>query len=410
MTVPDQPQQQPSAPPVAAAQPPTPAPPRQVPPAAVLPPVGAATVRQPGGFRRGFGIGAGAGLGLGTALLVLSVVGSLLLALVGASMAAAYAQAQSGPQVTGLQTVWGSETAAAAQTVLAVPVIGAIQAEGSDGLTLTSATFGYEIARTLDALSADDYAGVVLLMDTPGGTINGSRAIADAVERYQARTGRKVVAFVQGMSASGGMYAMAGADRIIADHGTLVGSIGVIFGPFVRYRDVVGTSGSLVESGVSTRGGITQEYLTQGRGKDFGNPYRDMTQEERTVFTSGITVEYDAFVDWVARNRNIPAATIKSDLGAFIYDPRTAIAKGLVDAQLGPDEAFRDAVQLMGLDPATARVAKRQPAGLFAQLLGASARVYGYQQAPPSGPATSVICTGAPQPLVWHGPVVGICG
>ncbi len=360
-------------------------------------------------FRRGLGLGAGAGLGVGGVLLVLGVIGSLLTALIyGAALAAAGA---SGPRVSGLETVWGSDTATPAQTVLAIPIEGAIQADGGDGFALTASTYGYEIARTLDGLSTDAAAGVVLLMNTPGGTINGSRAIADAVERYQKRTGKKVVAFVQGMSASGGMYAMAGADRIIADHGTLVGSIGVIFGPFVRYKDVVGTSGSIVESGVSTRGGITQEYLTQGKGKDFGNPFRDMTAQERKVMTDGMANEYQAFVDWVSRHRGIPAKTIVDDLGAYIYDPKTAISKKLIDAQLGPDEAFRDTVQLMGLDVMNARIAKRAGASPLEQLLGASSRIYGYQDAAPAGAkASSIICTGAPQPLVWHGPVAAFCG
>ncbi len=256
--------------------------------------------------------------------------------------------------------------------MLAIPIQGVIQADGGDGFALTESTYGYEIARTIDAVTADDAAGLVLLMDTPGGTINGSRAIADAVERYKKRTGKKVVAFVQGMSASGGMYAMAGADRIIADHGTLVGSIGVIFGPFTRYKDVVGTSGSILESGVSTKGGITQEYLTQGKGKDFGNPFRDMTAQERKVITDGMANEYAEFVAWVSKGRGIPADRIVNDLGAYIYDPKTAIAKKLIDAQLGPDEAFRDTVQLMGLDAATARVAKRSAPTALEQLLGAS--------------------------------------
>ncbi|MFT3970907.1 MAG: S49 family peptidase [Micropruina sp.] len=339
---------------------------------------------------------------------MLGVVGSLITTLI---YGAVLASAASGPQVTGMDTIWGSDTATQAQTALAIPIEGVIQADGGDGFGLTAATYGYEIARTLDGLSADDAAGVVLLMNTPGGTINGSRAIADAVERYQSRTGKKVVAFVQGMSASGGMYAMAGADKIIADHGTLVGSIGVIFGPFVRYKDVVGTSGSILESGVTTTGGITQEYLTQGKGKDFGNPFRDMTAQERKVMTDGMANEYQAFVNWVAEHRGIPAKTIVDDLGAYVYDPKSAIAKKLIDAQLGPDEAFRDTVQLMGLDPATARVAKRAGASPLEQLLGASSRVYGYQAVVPAGAkASSVICTGAPQPLVWHGPVAAFCG
>ena len=174
---------------------------------------------------------------------------------------------------------------------------------------------------------------------------------------------------------------------------------------------VVATSGSILEPGVSTTGGITQEYLTQGKGKDFGNPFRDMTAQERKVMTDGMANEYSEFVAWVARNRDIPAQRIIDDLGAYIYDPKTAIAKKLIDAQLGPDEAFRDTMQLMGLDAAAARVAKRKAASALEQLLGASSRIYGYQAAAPAGTkAYSVLCTGAPQPLLWHGPVTAFCG
>ena len=382
----------------------------QHPPAGSPAPVFVQPRREPGWFRRGFGLGAGAGFGVGTMLLVLGVIGSLISALAFGAMTAAAAQV-SGPRMAGLTTVWGDDSAPLSKTVLAIPITGPIMADGGDGLVLTSATYGYEVARTLDALDADDAAGLVLLLNTPGGTINGSRAIADAVERYQARTGKKVVAFVRGMSASGGMYAMAGADRIIADHGSLVGSIGVIFGPFVRYEDVVATSGTLLESGVTTRGGITQEYLTQGKGKDFGNPFRDMTEAERTLMTAGLSNEYDAFVDWVATHRSIPSEMITDELGAYIYDAKTAVTKRLIDAMMGPDEAFRDTVTLMGLDPATARVAERQQTPSWVQLFGVSSRTYGYQVRVSSDVrASSVICVGTPQPLLWHGPVAAICG
>ncbi|MFT4218346.1 MAG: S49 family peptidase [Micropruina sp.] len=362
-------------------------------------------------FRRGFGLGAGASLGAGGVLLILGIVGSLITALIYGSVLASVASNANGPRISGLETIWGSPTATTAQTVLAIPVEGAIEGDSGDGLTLTSSTYGYELARTLDELKAADAAGLVLLMNTPGGSVNGARAIADAVERYQSRTGKKVVAYVRGLSASGGMYAMAGADKIIADYGSLVGSIGIIMGPFSRYKDVVSTSGTILESGVTTTGGITEEYLTQGTGKDFGDPFRDMTAQERKVLMDGLANEYDGFVDWVSTHRGIPASTIKDDLGAFIYDGKTAIAKKLIDAQMGPDEAFRDAVQLMGLDAATARVARRTAPSALEQLLGASSRIYGYQAAAPSGTkATSAMCTGAPRPLAWHGPMSTICG
>ena len=162
-----------------------------------------------------------------------------------------------------------------------------ILADSGDGSTLTGGTYGYEIASQLDALKSEDAAGLLLLVNTPGGSINGSKAMADAIERYQQRTGKKVVVHVQGMSASGGMYAMAGADEIIADYGSLIGSIGVIFGPFEQYKDVKATTGTLFTEGYVTTGGIEYGYLTEGKDKDFGNPFREMRAEERAVLQAG---------------------------------------------------------------------------------------------------------------------------
>ena len=99
-----------------------------------------------------------------------------------------------------------------------------------------------------------DADGLVLLLNTPGGSINGSKAIADAMARYKTAPGTRV-RVRPGMSASGGMYAMAGADKILADHGSLVGSIGVIAGPFERYKDVTAITGTMLTAGVVTSGG-----------------------------------------------------------------------------------------------------------------------------------------------------------
>lgn len=363
----------------------------------------------PRSFRRGFGLGAGAGLGAGLVLLVLAVVGSLLTALIAGAVTAAMAPA--GPQQQSFATVWGNSTATAAQTIRGIPVSGAIMAEAGDGLSFGGTTYGYEVAATIDSIQAEDAAGLALLVNTPGGSINGSRAIADAVERYQARTGKKVVAYVRGMSASGGMYAMAGADKIVADHGSLIGSIGVIMGPLTHFKDVVSLGSTALEPGVTTKGGLTQEYLTQGEGKDFGNPFRAMSAKERQLMMTGLANEYGAFVDWVAKHRGIPARTIRADIGAHIYDGKQAIAHKLIDAQLGQDEAFRDMASVMGVDAAQARVVLPREPGLMEQLLGAEARVYGYQAALPAGAKpTSVLCTGALQPMLWHGSVKSACG
>ncbi|SNS57679.1 protease-4 [Geodermatophilus pulveris] len=360
--------------------------------------------RQPSPFRRGFGLGLGASLGAGLALgtVGLGLVVVMVLALVGLASGGGET-ATSGP-VT--ETVWGEPTAGG--RLIAVPVTGVILGGQSDGATFGTATYGYDVADTIDSLTAEDADGLVLELNTPGGTIYGSRAIADAVERYQKRTGNQVMAHVQGLSASGGMYAMAGADQIVADHGSLVGSIGVIMGPLQRFRDVTGIPGSLLEPGVTTEGGITEEYFTRGRGKDFGNPYRDITEEERAVLGAGLDREYAEFVSWVSQARGIPAQTIVDELGAFVFDGYTAVDRGLVDRVLGREEAYRYAAEMNGADPDDTRVDRVAGPGFLESFLGATSSVGGTGAAALE-PGRSTVCSGPPLVLAYHGELTAAC-
>lgn len=357
------------------------------------------------GFARGFGRGIGFGLGLGAMLLVTSLATLILMVTSLATMT----PTASGTATTNLNTIWGSGTG----KLRAINVSGAILSDASDGALLTAGSYGNEIAQEIDGLGADDASGLILLVNTPGGSIGGSRAISDAVERYQERTGQKVLVHVTSMSASGGVYATATADEIISDHGTLIGSIGVIFGPFTQYDGVVGTTGNILESGVTTTGGITQEYLSAGKGKDFGNPYRPMTDEERANYTAGLEVEYDNFVEHVSSHRGIPAETIVNELGAFMFDPETAQAKGLVDGVMGRDEFFRRAAEQAGLDPDDTRVEAVRAPTAWESLLGAT-RTFGQAPAVEQGagivPAVSKAFCGGGQPLVFAGEVASVCG
>lgn len=402
---PDAPRPASDAPPPTTATAPAPSPAFAAPPPPWRP-ASPPPVRERGPFRSGFALGLGASLGAGLVLAViaLGLAVVMVVALVGLT-AAAGDSAPSGPTT---ETVWGGADAPA--RLLAVPVTGVILGGQSDGSTFGGATYGYDVAETIDDLEAGDADGLILELNTPGGTIYGSRAIADAVERYQKRTGNQVMAYVQGLSASGGMYAMAGADQVVADHGSLVGSIGVIMGPFQRFRDVTGIPGSLLEPGVTTEGGITEEYFTRGRGKDLGNPYRDITEEERAVLGAGLDREYGEFVAWVSQARGIPAQTIVDELGAFVFDGYTAVDRGLVDRVLGREEAYRYAAEMNGVDPDDTRVDRMVGPGFLESFLGAESPVGGAGAgAVAVEPGRSVVCDGAPLVLAYHGELTAAC-
>lgn len=368
-------------------------------------PYGPPAVRQPGWFRRGFAVGLGATLGAGLAIGVTGFVMTVVLVMALVGLASGSGAADPSEPLT--ETVWGAADAPA--RLVAVPVTGVILGGQSDGATFGGSTYGYEVADTIDALDEDDADGLILELNTPGGTIYGSRAIADAVTRYQERTGNQVMAHVQGISASGGMYAMAGADEIVADHGSLVGSIGVIMGPFQRYRGVTGIPGSLLEPGVVTEGGITQEYLSRGRGKDLGNPFRDMTAEERAVLGRGLDVEYESFVGWVSEARGIPRQVIVDQLGAFVFDGRTAVERGLVDQVLGREEAYRFAAEMNDVDPDETRVDRLVGPGFLESFLGAQLPAGSVGAEADVEPGRSVVCDGSDLALAYYGDLAAAC-
>lgn len=362
--------------------------------------------KPPGTFRRAFGWGAGIGTGLAVVITALSILSTISM-VIGLVAVAATA----GKQTTTTTTIWGSGDS----TLRAIRIEGTILADGSDGGLLSSGTYGYQIASQIDSLTRDDSSGLVLLVNTPGGSISGSKAIADSITRYQERTDQKVFVHISEMSASGGVYSTAPADEIVADHGTLIGSIGVIMGPFSHYDGVTGIGSTLLASGVTTSGGITQEYFSAGTGKDFGNPFRTITDKERAHYQAGIDAEYAKFVEQVSTHRSIPADKIRNEFGAFLFDPDAAKANGLIDEVMGRDEFFRHAASAAGLDPDKTRVEAAVSGDGLAALLGVT-QLHPVGQAPAVEqgegitPALSrTICSGT-QPLVFAGDLRTVCG
>ncbi len=367
-------------------------------------PYGQSGKAKKGNFARGFGAGFGFSIGAGVIAVVISLISAL--AMVG--LGSALGSMASGANLDTTETIWGADSAK--NKMLAINISGVIQADSGDAFS--QATYGYEVADQIDKLDGDEYQGLVLLMDTPGGSITGARAIADSVVRYQERTGHKVLAYVQSMSASGGMFSMAPADLIIADYGTLIGSIGVIMGPLSYYKDVTAITGSILSSGVEA-GQISQEYLTQGKGKDFGNPFREITEEERANYTHGIEVEYKNFVNYVAEHRNIEPEYIINTLGAFMFDAETAVDNGLVDSVAHRDDAFKQAAELNDLDASDTKVVANTIPSSLARFFGAENRVYGHNVPMSINDgkiATTSICVGGPSVLAYTGDIQSVCG
>lgn len=259
---------------------------------------------------------------------------------------------------------------------LKIPVSGVILTEAAGDLGFFEflgeggVTYGYDVAKQLERASLDDsIAGIILEINSPGGTIGGARAIADGVEDYKEYTGKPVVAHIIDTGASGGYWAAISADRVIANYGSTVGSIGVIMGPFVQYNDVVAEGGLF--GGVETENGIDYRYFSAGRYKDTGNPYRDMTPEEERHWQTSLDNEYEQFVSYVSTRRNISPDTIRNQITALPYETTRALQLNMIDAIGDKDYAMDYLADLADVDQGDYNVIVEQPfLGFFDSLFG----------------------------------------
>lgn len=178
---------------------------------------------------------------------------------------------------------------------------------------------------------------IVLRIDSPGGGVVPSQEIYDAVQRVRQKNNKIVIASMGTVAASGGYYIAAATDRIIANPGTLTGSIGVIM-------ETANVEGLLKKIGVE---GIV---VKSGKFKDVGSPLRKMTDEERALLQSVMDDVHHIFIEAVASGRTMEVAAVEKLADGRIFTGRQAKEIGLVDELGNLDDAIQLAAELVGIE------------------------------------------------------------
>ncbi len=168
---------------------------------------------------------------------------------------------------------------------------------------------------------------IILRINSPGGAVGPTQEIYREVLRTVET--KKVVASLGGVAASGGYYIAAAAKQIVANPGTITGSIGVIM-EFVRFEDLL------------NKIGIKLEVLKRGEFKDIGSPHRELTARDKELISTLIADIQKQFVEAVASGRNLSIEKTREIADGRIFSGAQAKELGLVDV-LGN---FQDAVEL----------------------------------------------------------------
>ncbi|NOU11252.1 MAG: signal peptide peptidase SppA [Nitrospira sp.] len=203
-----------------------------------------------------------------------------------------------------------------------------------EGVILDSQTTIGELKRFSENPSVK---AIVIRIDSPGGGVVPSQEIYNAVKQVRSKHNKAVIASMGSVAASGGYYIAAATDRIVANPGTLTGSIGVIM-------ETANVEGLLQKIGVE---GVV---IKSGKYKDVGSPLRKMSTDERGLLQGVMDDVHKQFIEAVAEGRSLELRAAQALADGRIFTGRQAKEAKLVDELGDLEDAIQLAAEVVGIE------------------------------------------------------------
>jgi len=201
-----------------------------------------------------------------------------------------------------------------------------------------SSAGGDTIAAALrEAVADDSVSAIVLRVDSPGGSVTGSETVWREVNRVR-DAGKPIVASMGAVAASGGYYVSMSADKIVANAGTITGSIGVV-------------TGKLVARELKDRLGVGSGSLRTNPNADAWSINQPFTDEQHAHVEAEADLFYTDFVERVAAGRDLTVEAVDAIARGRVWTGADALERGLVDELGGLRTAITRAKVLAGLEP-----------------------------------------------------------
>jgi protease-4 len=214
----------------------------------------------------------------------------------------------------------------------------------------------YQTVEELKTFADDPLVkAIVLRIDSPGGGVAPSQEIYNAVKRVRRENNKTVVASMGTVAASGGYYIAVATDRILANPGTLTGSIGVIM-QMANFEELL------------EKIGVKSVVVKTGKFKDLGSPFRPMVEEERQLLESVMNDTLSQFIEAVAEGRSMDTAEVEQLADGRVFTGRQARSVLLIDEIGDLQDAIKLAGELGGIE-GTPRVLETTKPFSFQELL-----------------------------------------
>lgn len=194
---------------------------------------------------------------------------------------------------------------------------------------------------------------IVLRIDSPGGAVVPSQEIYEEVKNAAVK--KKVIASMGSMAASGGYYIASPASKIVANPGTITGSIGVI----LEIPNVEGLMNKI---------GVTSQVIKSGKHKDIGSAFRGIKEEEKEILQGVMDNVHAQFIEAVSVGRKMDIENVRKISDGRIFTGEQAVEQGLVDELGTLEDAISLAAEMVGIKGKPVVLKKEDRFSLFKML------------------------------------------
>ncbi len=182
----------------------------------------------------------------------------------------------------------------------------------------------------------DSVKAIILHVNSPGGGVAASEEIYREVKRIRDEKKKRIVASIESVGASGAYYVSAGTNKIYADNGSIVGSIGVI-SQWVNYGELLKWAK------------LKDITMKAGEFKDTGNPSRDLTPAEQQYLQTLIDDMHGQFITAVAEGRKLKVEDVRAIANGKVWTGQQAVPLKLVDQLADFETAVQDTAKSVGI-------------------------------------------------------------
>ena len=206
------------------------------------------------------------------------------------------------------------------------------------------------IEQYLKILEKEKILALVIAINSQGGSVSASHKIYNLIKKFKKKNNIKVYFHSSEILASGGYWIALSGDKIFANYGAIIGSIGVKGPDWIYYNSPTLISTGILGGQIESPNGIELYSNKAGQSKDIFNPFRKPSKNEQKKLQIMVDDIYDDFINIVSRSRKIEKNIIINDIGAMIFNSKQAKKNFLIDNQLYLSEVTNLIINEMKID------------------------------------------------------------